>query len=441
MVNLSGIFSKFRSRKILVIGDLMLDKYTTGNIQRISPEAPVSILHVSSDYSHPGGAGNVVLNVLALKADVTLSGRVGDDPEGRLLKNYLRKKRANVDDLYVQKDYPTPLKNRLMASSQQVIRVDREKICPLSRELEAYFIKKIPSLIEDKEVIVISDYGKGFLTNNLLAKIIQYGKEAKIPLIIDPKGNDFTKYRNAYLIKPNLSEAYAAASLSRKDSLDKVAEILFKKTKAEKLLITRSEEGMTFYEKDGRKKDFPVLSKEVVDVTGAGDTVLATLAVCLANRFDWDVSIRLANLAAGIAIEHVGCVSVTFSDLSRRLLELDVDNKIFEESHLFALKEVLEGNKFVILGVDSKKGMTNKIFRSISDLKGVTHPKAKLLIYVRDKDPNSDFVALLSSLNLVDFIVLQQKSLKSLCVQIKPDKIYEMSERELVVACSEKKFL
>lgn len=438
MVKLAGVFSKFKPRKILLIGDFMLDKYTTGKIERISPEAPVSVLHVLSDRSQPGGAGNVVLNMIALKAEVVSVGRIGEDQEGVELKKSLKDAGSNVDNLMVEKGYLTPTKNRLIASSQQILRVDREEVTSLLLALEKKIIEKLPSLIDGAQVIAISDYAKGFLTNNLLREIIKNANSAKIPVIVDPKGLDFSKYKNCFMIKPNLSEAYRAANLPRSESLEKVAEVLFEKTNAENLLITRSEDGITVFDKSMIRKDYPVRSKEVQDVTGAGDTVLAMLSVCLANNFDMDHTAQLANIAAGIAIERLGCAKVTLTDLAKRLFELDIGNKIFEESHLFAFHEVLKETKFNVLGVDSSKGMSTALLKAI--LKLSSTDKHKLVVYIKDEDPKEDFISLLSSLNSVHFIVLKKQGLKSLFKKINSEETYQIVGNKLKKLSSEKMF-
>lgn len=437
MVKLAGVFSQFKPRKVLLIGDYMLDKYTTGKIERISPEAPVSVLHVLSDHSQPGGAGNVVLNILSLKAEVVAVGRIGGDPEGAELKTFLKASGSNVDNLLVEKGYFTPTKNRLIASSQQLIRVDREKVTPLLPELEKKLVSELSCLIKQVQVVAISDYGKGFLTNTLLKEIISSANNANVPVIVDPKGLDFSRYKNCYMIKPNLSEAYGAAKLPRSESLEDVAKVLFEKTNADNLLITRSEEGITTFDKTMHRKDYPVRSKEVQDVTGAGDTVLAVLSVCLANNIDMNHSVQLANIAAGIAIERLGCAKVTLSDLASRLFELDIGSKIFDESHIFALQEVLKECKFNVLAVDSADGMTTALLKAILHLSSQRH---KLVIYIKDEVPKEEFISLLSSLSTVHFIVLKKDCLKNLCKKINSEEIYEIIGDKLTKHPSEKVF-
>ena len=322
MVELIDLLKKIHPINALVIGDYMLDKYTTGKVERISPEAPVAILQVKDNHFMAGGAGNVVLNLLALKANVTTIGRIGEDEEGKNILNCLQKEKADTKYLLIQKNYPTIIKNRFISESQQILRVDFEKNIFLDKNLEKKLISDLPKIIKDIDVIAISDYKKGFLSKKLLSFIINIANSKKIPTIVDPKGDDFLKYQNAYLIKPNLKEAYLASKLNFENPIEKVAKILIKKTKTKNLLITKSEKGMTYFNNKLQKKNFSVKVKEIKDVTGAGDTVLAMLALCIANNFNIDDAIKLSNIAAGIAIEHLGCKKISIEEISERLLEM-----------------------------------------------------------------------------------------------------------------------
>jgi D-beta-D-heptose 7-phosphate kinase/D-beta-D-heptose 1-phosphate adenosyltransferase len=427
MVKLIGMLNRFNPVKVLVIGDFMLDTYTSGKVKRVSPEAPVSILHVQKEESLAGGAGNVALNLVALGAKVFVVGRVGQDIAGDELKECLEREGVFSDGLIYQKGFKTPVKNRLIADFQQVLRVDFETISPLPEALEEEIIQMLPSVLDKVEIVAISDYAKGFLTKKLLQAVIHQAKERKIPVIVDPKGDDFAKYDGATIIKPNLSEAYAAARLVPPDSLEKVAKNIFASCKIDSLLITKSEAGIALFHRNGLCQDFPVRSKEVKDVTGAGDTVLATITLALANSLDVKYAAQLANIAAGIAIERIGCARVDLSDLAERLLEFDVENKIFDEEHLYALQQVLKGKRFIVLGLDSRTGMTVEIFRALRKLAGKGHGK-KLIVYVKDDEPSEDFVLMLSSFSEVDFIVLKCESLRSLCDVIHPHQIYMMGE-------------
>ena len=250
MVKLAGIFGQMRPFRALVIGDFMFDAYTEGRAKRVSPEAPVLVLQVERSSFRPGGAGNVALNLAALGASVHVCGRIGSDAEGELLIDRLKSSHIETEGLLREMNYKTPIKNRLMADNQQLLRVDIETVAPLLGEYEAQVIAYLEDAIAKMSVVAVSDYGKGFLTHSILAAAIAIAKRYNVPLVVDPKGTDFTKYRGAFLIKPNVGEAYGAAKLSNSYSLDQVAKILLEQTQVKHLLITRSEEGISYYDKD-----------------------------------------------------------------------------------------------------------------------------------------------------------------------------------------------
>jgi D-beta-D-heptose 7-phosphate kinase/D-beta-D-heptose 1-phosphate adenosyltransferase len=431
MVKLIGIFSRFNPVRVLVIGDLMYDTYTTGKVKRISPEAPVSVLHVQKEESRPGGAGNVALNLVSLGATVTAVGRVGKDHAGADLRTALEGEGINVEGIIDQDNFKTPVKNRFIADAQQVLRVDFETVSPIPEDAEQRVVEKLPHLLDGVQIIAISDYGKGLLSKSLLMAIIEMAKARNIPVIVDPKGDDFTKYSGATVLKPNLNEAYAAAKFPQEVSLEQVAATIFKKANVEMLMITRSEAGISLFTKAGEHFEFPVRSKEVKDVTGAGDTVLAMISVALANGLDIKYSAQLANLAAGIAIERLGCARVNLSDMANRLLEFDVDNKVFDEEHLFALQQALQGKQYCVLGLHSAHGMSTALFRSIRKISS-REREDKLIVYVRDSNPDEEFVSLLASLAEIDFVVLKCESLKNLCEIIHPHEVFVMEGSRLV---------
>ncbi|MBM3184502.1 MAG: HldE protein, partial [Chlamydiae bacterium] len=197
--NLADAFHRIRPFSALVLGDFVLDTYTTGRVKRISPEAPVPILEVIKQESHPGGAGNVVLNLLALDAKVKAIGRVGEDEEGKNIYELLQKAGADVSSLITASGYQTPVKNRLIAESQQLLRFDFEKIEEISLEIEKIAIKRLEERISSVQIVAISDYGKGFLSRNLISQTIALARRHNVPCIVDPKGIDFAKYRGATL--------------------------------------------------------------------------------------------------------------------------------------------------------------------------------------------------------------------------------------------------
>lgn len=310
-------------KRILVAGDFMLDVYTVGEVQRISPEAPVPVLRVLEESHRPGGAGNTLLNLISLGMEVVAVGRIGNDWGGERFLQTLEKEGVSLQGILHDPSYRTPVKNRMIATGQQLLRVDFENPMRLTAEAEDRFSASLPSLFEGIDVVAISDYAKGFLTFRVLEELIHYAKEKSIPVIVDPKGRDFSRYEGATVLKPNLSEAVAAAGLGAEATLDEVAHKILKDVSVDNLMITRSDKGISLYtDKVGDRKDFPAQLHEIKDVTGAGDTVLAVIAAALANHFDLSEAAQLANIAAGIAIERLGCARISLADLATRLLKL-----------------------------------------------------------------------------------------------------------------------
>lgn len=306
-------------KKILVAGDLMLDVYTVGEVHRISPEAPVPVLRVGQENHLPGGAGNVMLNLAALGMQVVALGRVGSDRAGHSFFEALVRQNIDVQGIFFDQAFQTPLKNRMIASGQQIVRVDYETQSLLPEALEGEVVRNLPQLLEGVDVVAISDYAKGFLTQSLLKELICAAKRRSIPVVVDPKGRDFTRYRGSTLIKPNLSEAIDAAGLGLEATLDEIAEQILKDTAIEMLLVTRSREGISLFCKDRQREDFAASVHEVKDVTGAGDTVLSVITASVANQIPISEAANLANIAAGIAIEKIGCASVSLTDIRKRI--------------------------------------------------------------------------------------------------------------------------
>lgn len=426
---LAQFFSSSTKGSICVVGDFMVDAYTEGAIERISPEAPVSVLHVTKESFRPGGAGNVVLNLLSLGANVLPIGRIGDDKWGNDLLFYLKEQGSDLQGIFFEKGYVTIVKNRLIADKQQVIRVDHENISPLSKEIEDKVYKLLENKIKDIEVLAISDYGKGFLSTSLLEKMIKLAKANNTIVIVDPKGRDFTKYAHADIIKPNEKEAYIAANLPHTEAIEDVAAKLLKEIHMKNLVVTRSSKGISLFDQDNIREDFPVHSKEVVDVTGAGDTVLAALSIALANKLSLQEAIYLSNICAGIAIERVGCPQITLAEVAKRLLKKDVGNKIFQEDHLFALKHLLKDKKTVLLGLDGQEEFSLQLFKV---LKRLSSKDRQLIIYVKDLEPDEDLINILSSLKEVGFIIIKKMNFDHFIHEIEPDSIYQYKIGQLV---------
>ena len=430
MVKLSGMFNRLNACRVLVAGDLLLDSYTIGKAHRISPEAPVAVIHVQSEEHLAGGAGNVMLNLASLGATVVALGRVGNDIHGSILKNCLSSENILIDGLVHQNAYFTPVKNRIIAENQQIVRVDHEKIIPLNEQLEQEIIDNLENLLSGVQVVAISDYGKGFLTKSLLEALIATANKLNIPTITDPKGTDFSKYAGTTFIKPNFGEAVAASHLSKDAPLEKIATAVLEKAQAKNLIITRSESGISTFDHLGNREDFPVVVREVKDVTGAGDTVLAMLSVAIANTLSLQEAVRLSNIAAGIAIEHIGCARITLCEIAKRLLEVDVHSKVFDGDHVFALKEALKNQKFNLLCLSSKDGFNSKIYSNIKELKNTNE---KLIVYIHEDEPDSEMIDILSSLREVDYIILCAKSLKNLVKELHPSRIIQLDGEKLFV--------
>jgi rfaE bifunctional protein kinase chain/domain len=421
MVRLTGTISCLKSRNILVVGDLMLDTYTIGKARRISPEAPVAVIQVIKEESRPGGAGNVALNLLALGAQVTLLGRIGSDSTSLLLQEALKAEQIDTRGLFVQEGFSTPLKNRVIADNQQIVRVDYEQATPLTGTLEQQIIAALPSLMKGIEAVAISDYGKGFLSRSLLQAIIHQARQQEIPVITDPKGTDFTKYEGTTVLKPNLSEAYAAAGLLPDADLNEAAGKILQLANAKILMVTRSEAGISIFQKGKNRQDFTVRSREIKDVTGAGDTVLAMLTYAIANELTIEEAAELSNVAAGLAVERFGCARISMSELARRLLESDLTNKIFDGEHLEALLEALKGRDYLLLELSGSEGMTSSIFSTIHKL---AKTGKDLVVFLRDVAPGDDFIDLLSTFNDIKFIIVQSESLANLCQKAPPAEVY-----------------
>lgn len=429
MVNLFGALSRIKKNKVMVVGDFNLDTYTVGKARRISPEAPVVVLNVQREEHRPGSAGNVVLNLVALGADVVAMGRRGPDKTGEVLFKSLASDAIDLSGFVIDPGFGTPVKNRIIANNQQIVRVDYEEVCLLPEMLEQQVIESLPLLLRGVKVIAISDYGKGFLTPSLLSAVIDAAKQHQIPVIADPKGTDFSKYSGASVIKPNSSELFAAANLPVHAPIEQAAERVLEAICVDALMVTRSEEGISLFYPDKRRQDYPVRVREVKDVTGAGDTVLAVLAYAMASGLSVEEGAQLSNVAAGIAVEKFGCAQVSMAELARRLLGDATDNKIFDEEHLFALQEALKGRKFALLALSSAEGLKQAVFSAIRQL--ARRDNWDLVVYVQDLEPDKEFLDVVASLHDVDYLVVNSGNLRHLATLISPKEIHVMEDAVL----------
>ena len=320
---LLNLLENFKNKKILVIGDIMLDKYIWGDVSRISPEAPVQVVNVLRETYAPGGASNVASNVSALKAKAFMVGIAGNDEAKNILLEELKKREINTDGIFIDVDKPTTQKVRIVGRSQQLLRVDYEKKEHVHKDIENKMVSFFDKIVKDVDVIVISDYAKGVITPELSNKLIQIAKDNNKALIVDPKPKHLNFYSNVTLITPNSAEASEMTNIED-GSYDAVLEMGYKLLKYlnANVLITRGDKGMSLFEKDGSITHISTKVKEVYSIIGAGDTVVATLALALASGADLKEASTLSNIAAGIKVGKIGTASVSIEEIKKEIKSL-----------------------------------------------------------------------------------------------------------------------
>jgi len=316
---LYGILEKFGKRSILVIGDIMLDKYVWGSVSRISPEAPVQIVGVQKENYVPGGAANVASNIASLKAKTYMIGIVGKDSARNILLSELKKRKIDIKGILTVSNKPTIQKVRIIGQHQQLVRVDYEKKGNVSKYVEKDIIRRFSKLINKVDAVVISDYAKGIIDKNTAEKIIEIAKRNKKILVVDPKPEHKDYYKNVSLITPNYTEASIMTNIEQEnDNIIAIGKKLLRELNST-ILITKGEKGMSLFEKNGKITEITTKSKEVYDVTGAGDTVVAVVALALASGANIKEAAILANHAAGIVVGKVGTSKVTINEISKSL--------------------------------------------------------------------------------------------------------------------------
>ncbi len=302
---------------VLVIGDLMIDRYIWGDATRLSPEAPVPIVNVKNETTTLGGAANVAQNLVALGATVMLGGVVGDDTFGEQLIAILGNENIATDAILKDQQRPTTVKTRVVAGSHQLIRIDREITDHLPDSLENELVIKLKPHIIEADIVLFSDYGKGLFSEKLTQRLIKLANENEKKVIIDPKGLNYEKYKGAFIIKPNRKELTEAAKLEKIKTtadLQKAAKIVLTQTEVVYLVVTLSEEGIAIISEDTHDT-LPVKATAVFDVTGAGDTVLATIAYFIAAGLSVKEACELANHAAAVVIRRVGSATTTINEI------------------------------------------------------------------------------------------------------------------------------
>lgn len=436
IINLS--IPPFQSAHILIIGDIMLDRYWSGETSRISPEAPVPVVRIRQQEERPGGAGNVALNVKSLGAKVTLIGMTGTDEAAHQLLKLLTD--AGIQCQFNQLAHlPTVTKLRVLSHHQQLIRLDFEE--PMIDFDTQWVPKQMQKLVNSVDLIILSDYGKGVLVP--VAELIQLARAANKPVLVDPKGRNFQKYQGATLITPNLSEFEAVVGhCANLSELVEKGEALRQQLKLPALLITRSQEGMTLLQAQQPPLHLPAHAQEVFDVTGAGDTVIGVLAASLAAGENWTNATALANLAAGLVVTKLGAASVTVAEL-KQALHLQNNNNLYDINRLKTVVQAAQANGETVV-------MTNGCFdilhaghvhyltqaRQLGDhLLVAINDDASIRRLKGDGRPINSLVhrlAVLQALKCVDWVIpFAEDTPESLICHILPDILVKGSDYQI----------
>jgi D-beta-D-heptose 7-phosphate kinase/D-beta-D-heptose 1-phosphate adenosyltransferase len=396
----------------------MVDEYILGDVERISPESPVPVLVARDTLRRLGGAGNVVSNLVAMGANVALFAAVGTDHAGRWFKRHCEE--MSVESFWLKDDdsRPTTIKTRVVARNQQLVRIDREHVSDIPPAMEEAILADVKSVMPQIKAVIISDYGKGFLTDRLLKGLLAEARANRVPTLVDPKGLDFSRYRKATYLTPNVREASLASGIEirNQESLTQAGRSILETVGAEGVIITRGREGSTLVTAS-KVQDFHVRPIEIIDVTGAGDTVIATLALGVANGMSIENAINLANLAASLVVARFGAASVTLEEMVDATNEEATNNKLvaleelvtllkgrriqghkvvftngcfdlLHKGHLEILRKAAAMGNVLVVGINSDK--------SVARIKGPDRPIV----------PQSDRVELVSSLPFVDFVVV-----------------------------------
>jgi D-beta-D-heptose 7-phosphate kinase/D-beta-D-heptose 1-phosphate adenosyltransferase len=433
---IESLFNHIRNIRCLVIGDLMLDEYLWGKAERISPEAPVQVVDVVAEELRLGGAGNVVNNLAALGAQVAVCSAIGEDENGWALLKAFNQQNVVTDAIFQDSSRRTSRKTRVVAANQQIVRIDRESRDPLAVDVENLIVDWIKANLIHFDVILLSDYSKGVLTSKVIEAVIAAACSNRIPVLVDPKGTDYARYHGATLLTPNRKEAEAASGVVIRDleSLEQAATVIMETAGLEHLLITRSEEGMSLFSRSTLSSPLnastkavatmsslhiPTVAREVYDVSGAGDTVLASLAVGLAAGLGMDQAAGLANIAAGIAVAKLGTSTVTpgeivnalalsHSDSDSKIKNLDVLVTIIEEEKARGKKIVFTNGCFDLLHAGHVKYLQKA--RTLGDLLILgLNSDASVRRLKGEKRPligEEERAHILAALDCIDYVVL-----------------------------------
>jgi D-beta-D-heptose 7-phosphate kinase/D-beta-D-heptose 1-phosphate adenosyltransferase len=430
---------------ILVVGDLMIDHYLWGSCERISPEAPVQVVDIANETTVLGGAGNVINNLKALGANVSVAGVIGDDSNGIELREMLQSIEVDDSKLIIQEGRKTSKKSRVIAVSQQILRYDKESKDAIEPSSVEKILENLEQNITTYDAIILSDYGKGVLTEELSQSIIKIAKRESVKVLVDPKGTDFSKYRGATLLTPNKKEAQLATGIEIEDEASLQEALLKLKSECdlEISLITLSEDGIAIF--DEKLKRFPTVAKEVFDVTGAGDTVIASIAYALSAGKNIDETAKFANLAAGVVVGKIGSATVSVDEIEEYEATLhkstsDAHIKTFEEIDAIVKRYKESGKRVVftngcfdILHVGHVKYL--QIAKSFGDvlIVGLNSDESVSRLKGPSRPVNvaEDRAYLLAALEAVDFVVPFEKDTPyDLIKMIAPDVLVKGGDYE-----------
>lgn len=443
----SKIFSN--NPHIAVIGDLMLDEFLYGNSTKVSPEAPVPVVKSTHKKLFLGGAGNVVRTLVSLGSNVDLYSVLGNDEDSSIVKKLLNELKVDISNLHFLNDRCTTKKTRIISSRQQMLRIDNEEEENISLETEELIFRNLKKNINTYDVILISDYGKGLLTNDLIKKIIYLCNTNNTKVMIDPKGNDFAKYSNSFLLTPNKKEITEALNvkIQDNDSILKALDILKDKYNINVPLITLSEDGIAFLNNNGLSI-YPTSAKEVFDVTGAGDTVLASLGFAISNNLSIDDAVCFANICAGIVVQKIGTSSPTISEVKEAFnspMKPELDSKIKSVDEIEDIVKIIRDKNesiaftngcFDILHIGHIKYLEMASKLSDKLIVGVNSDNSVRNLKGESRPYNSDYerMFLISALSFVDYVVLFNEDTPiNLISLVKPDILvkggdYKISE-------------
>ncbi len=348
---LSDNMRALQKASVLIVGDVILDHYLWGSVERTTPEAPVAIVRHEHDNHALGGAANVAHNIAALGGRARLVGVVGSDEPGRQLREALTSNNINTHDLVVDRSRKTTQKTRVVSTGQLLLRIDRESKIPVSDSIAEKIIDKIKKIAPKCGAVLLSDYAKGVLTRGIIKAAIDTARRNGIPVLVDPKGRDFSRYQGADVMTPNQKEVatFTGADISNQQMLEKAGRGLIRKCKLQALLATRDSEGLSIIRPRSATVSYPAKAPEVMDVTGGGDTAIATLALAMAAGLGLDDAARLANHAGGIVVGKLGVATVSPDELATSIQEHDGSWKVrtLEELKILLANQQTKGRRIV----------------------------------------------------------------------------------------------